>query len=517
MPEISSISNNKRLAKNTGILYIRLIFIMIIGLYTSRIVLNALGVDDFGIYNVVGGVVTMFTVISGSLSAAITRFLTFELGKNDRQALKKAFSTSIIIQVALCVIVVVFAEPLGVWFIHHKMIIPVERMSAAEWVFQFSLVTFCLNLINIPFNAVIIAHEKMNAYAYISIFDAAAKLGVAFLMSVSPIDKLVFYSALLAIVSLSSRIIYGVYCNKQFEECRANIQFDKTLFLQMFSFAGWNFIGVVSGVCRDTGGNVVLNMFYPPAVNAARGIAIQVSSAVRSFSSNFIVAINPQITKSFAANEKDYSFKLVFSGAKLSYFLLLLLALPVICNTHYLLELWLKGVPDYAVIFVRLILVLALVDSISETMITLMLATGNIRNYQIVVGGMVILNLPFSYLFLRLGFPPQIVFIIAILISLICAFLRVIMLNRMVELPIKTFVYDVFVKIVVVSLFAIILPYYIRSVMNESFLTLIFTSLICFFTTIISIWIIGFNQSEKMIVRSILGSRIHFIKPKENA
>ena len=292
-----STTNTKRIAKNTGVLYIRLIVTMIIGLYTSRVVLNALGVDDFGIYNVVGGVVSMFTVISGSLSASITRFLTFELGKNDSQSLRNTFSTSIIIQIALCAIVVIIAEPLGLWFMHNKMIIPAERMIAADWVFQFSLVAFCLNLINIPFNAVIIAHEHMNAYAYISIYEALAKLGVVFLLSVSPIDKLIFYAALLALVSLSSRIIYGFYCNRYFEECQYHIAFDRTLFKQMFSFAGWNFIGVVSSVLRDTGGNVIINMFYPPAVDAARGIAIQVSSAVRSFSLNFLVAINPHMYK----------------------------------------------------------------------------------------------------------------------------------------------------------------------------------------------------------------------------
>lgn len=512
-----SSSNSKRITKNTGVLYIRLIVTMIIGLYTSRVVLNALGVDDFGIYNVVGGVVTMFTVISGSLSAAITRFLTFELGKNDRLSLRNAFSTSIIIQVALCAIVVVIAEPLGLWFMHNKMIIPAERMIAADWVFQFSLVAFCLNLINIPFNAVIIAHERMNAYAYTSIYDALAKLGVVFLLSISPIDKLIFYAALLALVSLSSRIIYGIYCNKNFEECRSHIVFDKTLFKQMFTFAGWNFIGVVSSVLRDTGGNLIINMFYPPVVNAARGIAIQVSSAVRSFSANFLVAINPQITKSYAANEREYTHKLVFSGAKLSYFLLFLIAFPVLCNTHYLLELWLKIVPDYAVIFVQLILIMILVDSVSETMITLMLATGDIKNYQIVVGGLVLLNLPLSYLFLRLGYQPQVVITIAIVISLICIFVRVIMLNRMVGFPIKPFLYDVFFKIVIVSILSAILPYYISQRMPESFMTLVITSGICVVISAVVIWLVGFNKSEKYLIRNMLGSKISFLKPKQNA
>ena len=509
--------SNTRIAKNTGILYLRLIITMILGLYTSRVVLNVLGVDDFGIYNVVGGVVTMFTVISGSLSAAITRYLTFELGKNDSIALKKAFSTSIIIQISLCVIVVAIAEPLGLWFMHNKMLIPSERMLAADWVFQFSLATFCLNLINIPFNAVIIAHEHMNTYAYISIYDAVAKLAVVFLLVLSPIDKLIFYAALLVLVSLSTRIIYGIYCRRCFEECQSQIEFDKSLFKQMFSFAGWNFIGVVSSVCRDTGGSVIINLFYPPAVNAARGIAIQVSNAVRSFSSNFLVAINPQITKSYAVKETEYTNKLVFSGAKLSFFLLLLIALPVICNTHYLLELWLKIVPDYAVVFVRLILVLSLIDSISETMITLMLATGNIRNYQILVGGMVLLNLPISYLFLKLGFQPQVVIVVAVAISMACIFLRITMLNRMTGLSIKAFMRDVLLKVLGVTMISCVLPYYITSQLSESFVTLIFSTAICLASSIIAIWTIGFNNSEKLLIRTILSSKFKFLKPKKHA
>ena len=285
----------------------------------------------------------------------------------------------------------------------------------------------------------------------------------------------------------------------------------------MFSFAGWNFIGVVASVLRDTGGSVVINLFYPPAVNAARGIAIQVSSAVRSFSSNFIVAINPQITKSYAANEKVYTNKLVYSGAKLSFFLLFILALPVICNTHYILELWLKIVPDYAVIFVRLILFMVLADSISETMITLMLATGNIKTYQIIVGGLVLLNLPLSYIFLKLGFQPQIVIIIAITISLICVFVRVLMLNRMVGLPIGGFLYDVFLKIIVVTLLSTILPYYLASLMPESLITLVISTFSCVTISSVFIWFIGFNKSEKYLIRSMLGSKIPLLKPKQNA
>lgn len=505
-------TNNNRLAQNTVILYIRLILTLVIGLYTSRVVLNALGVEDFGIYNVVGGIVSMFTMISGSLSAAITRFLTFELGKNDIESVRRTFATSMIIQIALCVIIILFAESVGLWFLHSKMIIPADRMVAANWVYQFSLITFCLNLINIPYNAVVIAHERMNIYAYMSIYDAIAKLVVVYLLIISPIDRLIFYAFLLTLVSLSSRLIYGVYCSNHFEECNTKLIFNKPLFKEMFSFSYWNFIGVISSVFRDSGGNVIINMFYPPTVNAARGVAIQVGNAVRSFSSNFVVAINPQITKTFAANEREYTNKLVISGAKLSYFLLFVLALPVLCNTHYLLEIWLKIVPEYAVVFVRLVLILALVDSISETMITLMLATGDIKTYQIVVGCVVLLNLPISYLFLKLGYLPQIVVIVAILISLICIMLRAIMLKRMVGFPISYFVKDVLLKILIVTALTGTAAYYFTSLLDESFFTLIVSSVFCVLSSFTIIWLFGFNRSEKTLVINLLSSKIKFLK-----
>ena len=377
-------TNNKRIAKNTLLLYFRMLFLMLVSLYTSRVVLNALGVEDFGIYNVVGGVVAMFTMLSGSLSAAITRFITYELGTGNQENLKKIFSSAVTIQIGLAVVIILLAEAGGVWFLNVKMNIPEARMIAANWVFQFSILTFAINLISVPYNASIIAHERMSAFAYISILEAIGKLAIAYLITVSPIDRLIFYALLMCVVALLIRLVYGYYCKKHFAECTYHFLWNKNLLKRMFGFAGWNFIGASSAVLRDQGGNVVINLFCGPAVNAARGIAFQVNTAVHGFVTNFMTALNPQITKSYASGDREYMMTLIFQGARLSFYMLLVLSLPILVNTHYILALWLKIVPEHTVLFVQLILLFGLSESISNPLITAMLATGKIRNYQII-------------------------------------------------------------------------------------------------------------------------------------
>ena len=431
---MTTTENNKRIARNTLLLYFRMLFLMIISLYTSRIVLNALGVEDFGIYNVAGGVVAMFSILSGSLSAAISRFITYELGKNNILKLKVIFSSAITIQIGLGIVIVFFAETIGIWFLNTQMNIPIERMVAANWVLQFSIITFIINLISVPYNAVIIAHEKMSAFAYISIFEAIGKLLIAYLITISPIDKLIFYAILMCVVAIAIRLLYGYYCKRHFDECRFHFIWNKQIFQQIFSFAGWNFIGASSAVLRDHGGNIIINLFCGPTVNAARGIAFQVNNAIQGFVSNFMTALNPQITKSYAVKNYTYMMTLIFQGARLSFYMLLLLSLPIIINTHYLLTLWLNTVPEHTVLFVRLVLIFAMSESISGPLITAMLATGNIRNYQIIVGGLQMLNLPISYILLSLGAIPETVLIVAVLISQCCLMARLYMLKKMIFL-----------------------------------------------------------------------------------
>ena len=492
--------NNKRIAKNTLLLYFRMLFMMVVSLYTSRVILNALGVEDFGIYNVVGGVVAMFTIISGTLSASISRFITYELGKGDQIKLNKIFSASVTIQLLLSLIIVVLIESVGVWFLNTKMTIPMERITAANWVLQFSIITFVINLISVPYNAAIIAHEKMSAFAYISILEAVGKLAIAFLIMWSPIDKLIFYAVLMCFVAIIVRFAYGHYCTKHFEECIYHFQWDKELFKNMFGFAGWNFIGASSAVLRDAGGNIVLNMFFGPSVNAARGIANQVNSAITGFVLNFMTALNPQITKSYASGDREYMMTLIFQGARLSFYMLLLLSLPVLINTHYILVIWLKLVPEHAVLFVQLILIFAMSESISNPLITAMLATGKIRKYQIIVGGLQMLNLPISYVCLRLGCIPESVLIVAIVISQSCLIARLYMLRGMIGLSSIEYMKKVYFNIFVVALLAIVIPGLLCKFIEESFLSFVSLSLVAIFCTLIVEFYVGCNGKEREFV-----------------
>ena len=330
MPDASS--NNKRIAKNTLLLYVRTLFIMLVTLYTSRVVLNTLGVTDYGIYNVVGGVVMMFSVISGSLSSSISRFITYELGHGDFDRLKRIFSTSINIQIGISLVILVLAELFGVWFLNTKMNIPAERLSAANWVLQCSLLSFIINLISVPYNACIIAHERMSAFAYISILEAVLKLAVVYMLLVSPYDKLVTYAILLVIVALLIRLTYGQYCRRHFEESRYQFVYDKPLVKEMTSFAGWSFFGNSAYMLNVQGVDMLINIFFGVTLNAARGVATQVQNAVMQFVNNFAVAVNPQITKSYAAGEREYMNKLVCRGARFSYFLLLIFVVPLVCE-----------------------------------------------------------------------------------------------------------------------------------------------------------------------------------------
>lgn len=495
-------ANNKRIAKNTLLLYFRMLLLMAVTLYTSRVVLNTLGVTDYGIYNVVGGVVAMFSIISGSLSAAISRFITFELGRGDKDKLKRVFSSAVTIQFILAVIIILLAETVGIWFLNIKMNIPTDRIVAANWVFQFSIITFAINLVSVPYNATIIAHEKMSAFAYISILEAVGKLAIAFFIMVSPIDRLIFYAILMCIVALAIRLTYGTFCKRNFEECAYRFIFDKELLKRMFGFAGWNFIGATSVILRDQGGNIVINLFCGPAVNAARGIAYQVNGAIQGFVSNFMTALNPQITKSYASGDKDYMMTLIYQGARLSFYMLLLLSLPVIINTHYILVLWLKIVPEHTVLFIQLVLVFAMSESISNPLVTAMLATGNIRNYQIIVGGLQMMNLPVSYILLQLGMFPEMVMVVAIVISQCCLTARLYMLRSMIGLSARKYLKHVYFNVLVVTVLSAVVPIIVSRNISEGFFNFILLCLLSLACTVLSIYYVGCNKHERQFIVS---------------
>lgn len=504
----ADIHKSRRIARNTMMLYVRMFALLIVGLYTSRVILAALGENDFGIYNVVGGVVAMFTVISGALSSAVTRFITFEMGKGEDAQLNKVYSTAVTIQLILCLIVVVLAEPIGLWFIDNKMTIDPSRIPAARIVLHFSLLSFLINLMSVPQMASITAHEKMSAYAFIGILDGVLRLAVAFIIMNSSTDRLVYYAALMAVVVMIVRLAYTIYCRCHFEECRYKPAFDRPLIREMFSFAGWNFVGVASGVLRDHGGNILVNLFSGPAVNAARGVAIQLNGAIQGFVTNFMTAVNPQITKSYASGDKEYLFTLVRKSSKMSFYLLFILALPVLFNTDYILGLWLKEIPEHAPLFVQLLLVFALSESVSNPLITMMLATGNIRNYQLLVGGLQLLNLPISYLFLRFGAMPEVTVMVAIGISQVCFFVRVFMLKRIAGLPAGHFLKDVYLKgLIRVCCGALILPLLFAFIRPDGLVGFLLSASVACVSAIASVLFLGMSRGEREQVYSLIFQR----------
>lgn len=500
---VSHAENTKRIAKNTLMLYVRLMFGMVVALYTSRVVLNTLGVVDYGIYNVVGGFVAMFSIVSTSLSSAVSRFLTFELGRGDMERLKITFATSLLIHAALAFIVLVLAETIGLWFLNYKMTIPADRLYAANWVFQASVISFMLGLFSVPFNASIASHERMTAFAYIGILDTTLRLLIVLFIAFSPFhfDRLIVYALLLVAVSMSLQGVYLWYCRKHFEECRFRFRFNKKCWKEMSAFAGWNFIGCTAGLLKDQGVNILLNLFVGPILNAARGIAASVNTAVSAFAGNFMTALNPQITKSYAADDRGYTFSLVERGSRFSFYILWVLALPILFETDFILTLWLKQYPEHTVNFVRLILILTLCDILSNTLITLQNATGRIRNYQLAVGGFLMLNFPLSYVCLAAGLPPESTYVVAIGVSLGCLFLRLIFLRRMVGISIVGFLKRVVLNVIAVSAAAVVFPLLLLQIFTaDGWVRFVVIAIACILCSTLSICVLGCTQSERQFI-----------------
>ena len=502
---------NKRIAKNTLLLYFRSIIVMLISLYTSRIVLKVLGVENYGIYNVVGGLVSMFSLMSSSMVAASSRFITFELGRNNFNELKKTVSGCITIHILLGLIIIIVAEIVGVWFLNHKMNIASGRIMAANWVFQCSVLTFFFNLINTPYNAIIVSHEKMNAFAYISILEVSLNLLVVFLLSWILIDKLIVYALFMLSISIILRIIYQIYCKIHFPEARQiKLKIDTDLFKQLFSFTGWGMIGSGAGILRNQGIDILLNLFFGVVVNAAKGVANQVQSAVYSFVSNFQMAINPQITKNYAANNYQRVHSLIKQGSRFSFYLFLLLSMPIMLETKMILKLWLIKVPDYSVIFVQLTFVNLLINTFYRFMVVAIMATGNIKNYQIIVGGTKLLALPLTYLFLKLGGNPTTGLMVVIFLESVCVFFNLHFVKNMVGFDIKDFLKDVVVKSLFVMMIAFILPlivkFYLININKYLYLSVI--TIVSLFSCGLTIYYLGLLQAEKQMLKKIIAKRL---------
>lgn len=507
---MSSISeNNKRIAKNTLVLYIRMFVMMFISFFTARITLNALGVDDYGINNVVGGLVSMFSLLSSSLCSASSRFITFALGKGDLDEQKRTFATTANIHIILAIVVVLAVETVGVWFLYHKLNIPIDRMVAAHWVLQCSVVSFAFGLLSVPYSSSIIAHERMSAFAYLTIFDAVCKLIVVGAIYYYGGDKLILFSILSLLPLIIRQGIYVWYCKRNFEECVYEFRWDKKIFREMFVFSGWNFLGCTALLMRDQGVNIVINMFTSPAVNAARGIAMTLNGLVGQFIGNFMVSLNPQITKYYAVGDLAHMHKLIYYGTRFSYYLFMFISIPVLFEIETILTLWLGYVPAHTVLFTRLVLVLSLIDIFSQTLITAQNATGNIRNYQLVVGGLYLLNLPISYLLLKMGMIPEITLVVAIVIAIACMVARLCFLRYSIKLPVFDYVRKVIFNGLLVTALSLVAPwlcYHYISATIWQFFVVCMSSVV---SSALAIYFIGCNSSERIMVNSYVVKFYH--------
>lgn len=499
--------NSKRIAKNTLMLYIRTFFIMIVNLYTSRVTLDALGVDDFGIYNIIGGVVIMFSIISASLSNAITRYLTFEIGNHNKAKLGLVFSTSVNIQFLLSFLVVLLTELLGGWFLFNRMQIPLGRLNVAFWVLQFSLLTFVVQLISLPYNAIIIAHERMNVFAYVGIIEALLRLSAAYAIVISSFDKLFVYVLLVALSAIIVRVIYGCYCSKHFTECKYRFGIDKKLLKEMFGFAGWNFLGTGAYILNTQGVNIVSNVFFGVVVNAARGIAGQAENGVKQFIGNFTTALNPQIIKTYAENDLVTCFKIVRLGAKYSYILMLFFFIPFVLEADFVLGVWLKEVPEYAVLFWQLAMLGVLVDLPGAPLTTLAQATGNIKKFYIYVGGLGCVVLPVSYGLFKLGFPPVAAYIAYVVVYTYLVYVRLFLLKRQIGFPIRLFVVQVVGRIFIVTIVSFVLPLVLANTLQEGGERFIYVFVSSCISVCVSTWIIGMGNSERKKVISFVKNK----------
>lgn len=496
-------ANNKRIAKNTALLYIRMIFLMCIALFTSRVILDVLGVEDYGIYNVIGGVVLMFSFISGSLATAAQRYITFELGKENNGNLKEVFSTFVTLHVALGILIAIIAEPIGLWFIYNKMMIPESRLNAAFWVFQFSVISLIVMLISVPYNALIIAHERMNAFAAISVVEAILRLAIVYsLLLFSEVDKLILYGVLMLIVQVVVRFLYTIYCKRHFEESEYKFVWNKKLVHEVAGFVGWSIFGNVAFISYTQGLNLLLGTFFVPAVNAARGIAVQVQGAVNSFVSNFQTAINPQITKQYAAGNLNEMVNLVFKSSRFSFYLLMLTTLPIMLETELILKLWLGQIPPYTIEFMRIILLTTWINSIANPLIVSVKATGHIQRYESTVSIIMMCILPISYVLLRLGYNAVSVFIVHLVMEICAMSFRISITSKMINFKLSDYFQKVLFRLILVSMVALFLPLLCRYLMTHGIWNSILTILIAVFSSILSVYFVGLESSEKQFISS---------------
>lgn len=487
---------------------------MLTALFTSRIVLDVLGAADYGLNNVISGVVVLFSFLNSALLSATQRFLNFHLGRQDLKQTNVVFCMSMNTYLLLSVVVVVLGETVGLWFVNTQLNIPLERMYAAQWVYQFTLLQFVINLLRVPYNASIIAYERMNFYAYVSLVEVVSKLVVVYLLYITQFDKLIFYSFLYTIVPFVISFVYKFYCNKHFETTKYRAIWNKEAFKEMFSFSGWSLFGSLANLAAQQGLNILINIFYGVTVNAAAGIANQVSTNVYGFISNFQTAFQPQIVKTYAAKEIDRFHRLIFQTSKFSYFMVIVLVMPILFTIDGLLEIWLKNVPEYTAIFCRLILIFLSIEAITAPLWMSVQATGKIKNYQILMASMIFLNFPLAYIVLKMGLPVYSVWIVRIFINIITMVARCIYMKQKLNFPLLPYVLKVVMPIASVTLLAlpvpILLHYYIQGFWQN--LIIVGGATLCM--TLVDVYFVGLNRHEKEMMRNVVLKKIPILRSR---
>lgn len=504
--------NNKRIAKNTLLLYFRMLLMMFVTLFTSRVVLDKLGVTDYGIYNVVGGVVAMLGFLNSSMSNAVQRYLSFEIGKNNEAGVNRIFNVSLFAHVGIAVFVFVVMEIVGVWYLNTHMNIPAERMDAANWVLQCSIFTTLFTIVQVPYNAIIISKEQMGIYAYISILEVVLKLLVVYMLAIGNFDKLKLYSVLIMVVTIGIVMIYRFYCTRKYKEAKFKFIKDWNLLKQIVGFASWNMLGELAWVFTGQGVNIILNSFFGPVVNAARGLAEQVNGAVNRFVANFQTAVNPQLIKNYASDQLGEMKTLLFRSTRFSYYLLLALSLPIILKMDFILHLWLKEVPDYTTGFCQLVLVSSLVSTLSNLLAQVARAYGKIRNYQIIVSIFLFLNFPLSYIVLKFGGSPLSTMFVNIGINAMLLFVRLRLTNRMIQMTYGSFIRNVLFPVIIVTAVALVIPLTIYFMLDNSIISFIIVCLVSFVSVGVSIYALGMNANERLYILAAISKIITKIK-----
>ena len=506
--------NNKRIAKNTLFLYLRMFVIMLTALFTSRIVLDVLGAADYGLNNVIGGVVVLFSFLNAALLSATQRYINFYLGKQDYKQTNIVFCMSMNTYFLLSILVIILGETVGIWFVDTQLNIPPERMYAAQWVYQFTLLQFVISLLRVPYNASIIAYERMNFYAYVSLVEVIAKLLVVYLLYITTFDKLIFYSFLYTIVPLIVTFIYKIYCNKCFDTTKYKAIWDKVAFKEMFGFSGWSLFGSLANLAAQQGLNILINIFYGVTVNAAAGIANQVSTNVYGFISNFQTAFQPQIVKTYAAKEIERFHKLIFQTSKFSYFMVIVLVMPILFTIDGILEIWLKEVPEYTAIFCRLILIYLSIEAITAPLWMSVQATGKIRNYQMLMAGLIFLNFPIAYIVLKIGLPVYAVWIVRIVVNIVVMIARCIYMKRKLNFPLLPYIRAVIMPIVSVTFVALPVPILLHYSISGFWQNMLVVGIATFVLTVADVYLVGMSMQERQMACNMVLKKIPFLKSK---